>query len=76
MANRRVNFLQSWPQSWGPNMGFGLPVLLWVLAFVVVLVGGILSSDLDGVIFSGLLALALSVLATLAGIAVYASLNH
>lgn len=51
-------------------MGFGLPVLLWVLAFVVV------SSDLDGVIFSGLLALALSVLATLAGIAVYASLNH
>jgi len=57
-------------------MGFGLPVLLWVLAFVVVLVGGILSSDLDGVIFSGLLALALSVLATIAGIAVYASLNH
>lgn len=57
-------------------MGFGLPVLLWVLAFVVVLVGGTLSSDLDGVIFSGLLALALSVLAIFAGIVVYASMNH
>lgn len=56
-------------------MGFGLPVLLWVLALFVVLVGGILSPDLDGVIFSGLLALALSVLALVACIVVYASLN-
>ena len=48
-------------------MGFGLPVLLWVLALFIVLVGGILSPDLDGVIFSSLLALALSVLALVAG---------
>lgn len=27
-------------------MGFGLPALLWVLALVVVLVGGVLSSAL------------------------------
>lgn len=57
-------------------MGYGLPVLLWVLALVIVLVGGTLSSKLDGVILSGLLALALSVLAIFAGIAVYASLNR
>lgn len=57
-------------------MGYGLPVLLWVLALVIVLAGGTLSSNLDGVILSGLLALALSVLAIFAGIAVYASLNH
>jgi hypothetical protein len=57
-------------------MGFGLPVLLWILALVIVLVGGTLSPDLDGVIFSGLLALALSVLAIFVCIAVYVSLNH
>lgn len=57
-------------------MGYGLPVFLWVLALVIVLVGGTLSSNLDGVILSGLLALALSVLAIFASIAVYASLNH
>ena len=57
-------------------MGFGLPVLLLVLALVVILVGGILSPDLDGVILSGLLALALLVLALVACIVVYASLSH
>ena len=56
-------------------MGFELPVLLWVLALVVVLVGGTLSPDLDGVIFSGLLALALSVLALIAYIVSDASLS-
>lgn len=57
-------------------MGFGLPVLLMVLALVIVLVGGILAPDLDGVIFSGLLAVALMVLALVACIVVYASLSH
>lgn len=57
-------------------MGFGLPVLLLVLALVIVLVGGILSPGLDGVIFSGLLAVALMVLALVACIVVYASLSH
>ena len=57
-------------------MGFGLPVLLLGLALVIVLVGGILSPDLDGVIFSGLLAVALMVLALVACIVAYASLSH